>query len=227
MTLRALRFSLVVAALAAPLPLPLPLPALAAQSVDATLDRASAAWAKVKTVRATFEQTVTNSLTGSTASARGEFQQQRPHRLAVRFTDPPGDRIVADGKSVWIYLPSSVPGQVVKRTATDAAATPVDLTGQFLDDPHAKYVVSDGGSSTVSGRATKVVTLVPKPGTTVPFTKATVWVDNDDAMIRQFEITEPSGITRRVRITSLETNVPVDSDSFTFSVPRGVRVVER
>src|SRR5213596_3189180 len=147
MTLRALRFSLVVAALAAPLPLPLP--ALAAQSVDATLDRASAAWAKVKTVRATFEQTVTNSLTGSTASARGEFQQQRPHRLAVRFTDPPGDRIVADGKSVWIYLPSSVPGQVVKRTATDAAATPVDLTGQFLDDPHAKYVVSDGGSSTV------------------------------------------------------------------------------
>jgi outer membrane lipoprotein carrier protein len=221
MTLRALRFSLLVAALAAPLP------ALAAQSVDATLDRASAAWAKVKTVRATFEQTVTNSLTGSTASARGEFQQQRPHRLAVRFTDPAGDRIVADGKWVWIYLPSSVPGQVVKRTATDAAATPVDLTGQFLDDPHAKYAVSDGGSSTVSGRAAKVLTLVPKPGTTVPFTKATVWVDDDDALIRQFEIVEPSGITRRVRITSLETNVPVDSDSFTFSVPKGVRVVER
>jgi len=221
MTFRALRFFFIAAALAAPLP------AAAAQSVDATLDRASAAWAKVKTVRARFEQTVTNSLTGSSASALGEFQQQRPNRLSVRFTDPAGDRIVADGKWVWVYLPSSAPGQVVKRAATDAAATPVDLTGQFLDDPHTKYAVSDAGSSTVSGRTTKAVTLVPKPGTTVPFTKATVWVDDGDALIRQFEVTEPSGITRRVRIISLETNLPVDSDSFTFSVPKGVRIIER
>ena len=33
---------------------------LGAQSVDATIDRAVAAWGKVKTVRGTFEQTVTN-----------------------------------------------------------------------------------------------------------------------------------------------------------------------
>ena len=80
--------------------------ALAAQSTDQTLDRAVAAWAKVKTARATFEQTVTNSLTGSSANARGEYQQQRPNRVSIRFTDPAGDRIVADGASVWVYLPS-------------------------------------------------------------------------------------------------------------------------
>src|ERR687884_452344 len=71
-------------------------------AAGAAIDRAAAAYAKVRTARATFEQTLTNPLTGSVLVSRGEFQQQRPNRLAVRFTDPAGDRIVADGKYVWL-----------------------------------------------------------------------------------------------------------------------------
>ena len=198
-----------------------------AQSPAATLDRATAAWEKVKTARASFEQTITNALTGSSASARGDFQQQRPGKLAIRFAEPNGDRIVADGKTVWIYLPSSAPGQVVKRAAHDAAAMPIDITSQFLEDPRGKYDVSDAGTATIGGRATTGLLLVPKTAANAPFSKATVWVDDQDALIRQFEIIEPSGITRRVRITSLELNVPVDRDAFTFKPPPGVRVVER
>src|SRR5438094_171507 len=169
-----------------------------------------AAWAKVKTARATFEQTVTNSLTGSSANARGDFQQQRPHKLSIRFTDPSGDRIVADGASVWVYLPSSAPGQVVKRPASDGTTIPLDITGEFLDDPRSKFTVTGGGSGTVAGHAATQLTLVPKAGTQTAFSKATLWVDDDDGLIRQFEVVESSGITRRVRITSLEINVPVD-----------------
>jgi outer membrane lipoprotein carrier protein len=198
-----------------------------AQSPGATLDRATAAWEKVRTARATFEQTVTNSLTGSTASARGEFQQQRPGMLAIRFVEPNGDRIVSDGKAVWIYLPSSAPGQVVKRSARDAGAMPIDVTRQFLDDPHAKYDVSSAGAATIAGRATTALLLVPKAGTDAPFSRATVWIDDQDALIRQFEVVEPNGITRRVRITSLQLNVPVDRAAFRFEPPRGVKVVER
>src|SRR4051812_42010700 len=85
-----------------------------AQSADGTIGRAVSAWSKVKTARATFEQTVTNALTGSTAMARGDYQQQRPGKLSIRFTGPDSGRIVADGKAVWVYLPSSTPGQVIK-----------------------------------------------------------------------------------------------------------------
>src|SRR4051794_23766111 len=85
---------------------------LHAQSVDVTIDRAVAAWNKVKTMRGTFDQTVTNPLTGSSASAKGKFIQERPNRLAIRFSDPATDAIVSDGKVVWVYLPSSAPNQV-------------------------------------------------------------------------------------------------------------------
>src|SRR6478672_11407621 len=198
-----------------------------AQSTDQTLDRAVAAWGKVKTTRATFEQTVTNSLTGSSATAHGEYQQQRPNRVAIRFTDPSGDRIVSDGASVWVYLPSSAPGQVVKRSASDATALPLDITGEFLTDPRGRYDITSAGVGTVAGHPAKALLLSPKAQTQAPFTKATIWVDDDDALIRQFEVVEPSGVTRRIRITSLDLNVPVDKRTFSFTPPAGVRVVER
>jgi outer membrane lipoprotein carrier protein len=215
---RAVRLSLVMLVAAAS--------ALAAQSPDQTLDHAVAAWAKVRTARATFEQTLTNPLTGSSASARGEFQQQRPNKLAIRFSDPAGDRIIADGAFVWVYVPSSAPGQVVKRSATDAGAVPLDITGEFLTDPRARYVVSAAGAATVAGHAAHALTLVPKAGTQKLFEKATIWVDDDDGLIRQFEVLEPTGVTRHVRITSLEPNAVVDRSAFSFTPPPGTRVVE-
>ena len=200
---------------------------LAAQSTDATIDRAVAAWAKVKTVRGTFEQTVTNSLTGSSANSRGTYAQERPNRLAIRFEQPGTDAIIADGKVVWVYLPSSAPGQVIKRPATDRASVPIDLTGQFLDSPRTKYDITAAGTRTVSGHPAHGLTLVPKAGTSAPFTKATVWIDDDDALIREFEETESTGVTRRVRLTSVEPNAPVARSDFTFVVPKGVKVVDQ
>ena len=197
------------------------------QSTDQVLDRAIAAWGKVKTARASFEQTITNPLTGSTGNARGEFQQQRPNKLSIRFTEPSGDRIVSDGASVWVYLPSSAPGQVIKRSASDASAIPLDITGEFLTDPRSRYAVTGAGTGTVSGHAAHALTLLPKPDAQAPFTKATIWVDDDDGLIRQFETVEQSGVTRRVLITTLDLNVPVERSLFTFTPPTGVRVIER
>jgi outer membrane lipoprotein carrier protein len=196
------------------------------QSVDATIDRAAQAWSKIKTVRGTFEQTVTNQLTGSTATARGEYAQERPNLLSIRFTQPASDAIVSDGKTVWVYLPSTAPGQVIKRSATDRAQTPIDLTGAFLDSPRTKYDITAAQGKTVDGHAAHGLLLVPKAGVSAPFTKATVWVDDDDALIREFDVTE-SGISRHVRLTTLEPNAQVSRSLFAFSMPAGTKVVDQ
>ena len=191
------------------------------------LDRAVAAWAKVKTARATFEQTITNSLTGRTLKASGEYQQQRPGKLSVRFDDPANDRIVADGKRLWLYLPSSAPGQVIRTDLKEGGSGTVDLSAQFLTAPRSRYTITPGPSADLGGRATHSYTLVPKSKDSAPFQSATVWIDDADATIRQFEVTENSNVQRRVRMTSFKTNVPVDASAFVFKVPEGVRVVDR
>jgi len=214
-------------ALAGALLAPLSIAAARPRAQGDLLDRAVTAWTKVKTARATFEQTITNALTGRTLTATGEYQQQRPGKLSVRFSQPANERIVADGERLWLYLPSTTPGQVIRTSLKNGGTGTVDLTAQFLTAPRTRYDITQTGTATVSGRATHAYNLVPKQKQGAQFQTATVWIDDADATIRQFEVTEPSGLVRRVRLTSFHPNVPVDANAFTFTVPEGVRIVDR
>jgi outer membrane lipoprotein carrier protein len=81
---------------------------------DRAIEAAVSAYADIRTAKATFEQTITNPLLGSTFRSKGEFEQSRPNKFAFRFTDPKGDVIVCDGRFVWVYLPASTPGRVTR-----------------------------------------------------------------------------------------------------------------
>ncbi len=190
------------------------------------VDRAVAAWKNIRTISGTFEQTLNNPLMGLTTVARGTFAQQQPNRLAVRFTDPAGDAIVADGTHLWVFLQQAAPGQVLKRPISDRMASPIDFS-QFLNAPDARYDIVAKGADSVGGRAAQAMALTPKKGVDAPFTKATVWIDDADGMIRQFEITESSGLIRRIRLTTLNVNPTIAASEFRFVVPKGVRIVER
>ena len=191
------------------------------------LDRAVAAWSKVKTARATFEQTITNSLTGREMTTTGEYQQERPGKLAVTFADPANDRIVADGRFVWLYLPSSAPDQVIKTPLGARGTGTVDLTAQFLTAPRTRYEINPVGTLVVSGRPTHGYNMLPKSEDGAPFKVASVWIDDDDATIRQFIVTESGGVQRKVRLTSFKANVPVDANAFVFIPAAGTRVITR
>jgi outer membrane lipoprotein carrier protein len=196
-------------------------------SVDAVIDKAVATYNKTKTSKGTFEQAITNPLTGSTVKAIGEFQQQRePARFSFRFVQPKGDMIVGDGKWLWVYLPSSTPGQVIKVPMTDGGAGSLDLASRFFDSPKTRFTISDAGTATVAGRATHALVLKPK-SSSEPFTQAKVWIDNADGTLRQFETVEPSGITRLVTVTAVTPNAPVDAKLFSFKAPKGARVVDQ
>jgi outer membrane lipoprotein carrier protein len=205
------------------------LPSVAlAQSVDDILAKASGAYEHVTTVKATFDQTLTSGLTGDTSQAHGDMLQLRPNRLSVKFTEPAGDRIVADGTWLWVYAPSATPGQVIKMPLAgneDNEAAAVDFVREFTENPRARFNVSAGPADTAEGHKAHVLVLVPKkPG---QYTKATVWVDDDDGIVRQFEVVDGTGSTRRIRFTKLAFNVPVDKSQFTYTPPNGVKVVDR
>jgi outer membrane lipoprotein carrier protein len=225
----ATRAVLVVALASAPAALPLR--TLQAQhDGNATLNRAVDVYSRVSTARGTFEQSLTNPLTGTTATARGEFLQQRPSHLAIRFTDPDGDRIVADGKWVWVYVPSATPGQVMRMPVGDESSgsgpVGVDFIAQFLTKPMLdRYDVTDAGTDTVAGAHTHDIILTPRG--TAQFSTAKLWVDDADGVVRQFEVTDAGGTVRRVRLTKVAFNVPVDRTAFTFTPPAGVKVVDQ
>ncbi len=201
-------------------------PRVQGDAANAAIDRAVAAYASVKTAHASFEQTVDNPLTGSKLTSRGEFEQARPDRFAFRFSDPKGDAIVSDGKFVWVYVPSSTPGQVIRAPLSSDVQGSIDLIGTFFTNPRSRYAISDAGSATVGGRATRAVNLVPKTKD-ASFVRAKVWIDAQDGSLRQFEAEESSGLVRKVVVTSFTPNAQVSSGAFTFKPPRGVKIVNQ
>jgi outer membrane lipoprotein-sorting protein len=66
-----------------------------------------------------------------------------------------------------------------------------------------------------------------KKGVAASVPRATVWIDDDDSYIREFETTDANGLTRHIRLSSLAVNAAVSDDEFAFAPPKGARIVDQ
>ncbi|MEO7042963.1 MAG: outer membrane lipoprotein carrier protein LolA [Gemmatimonadaceae bacterium] len=199
---------------------------LGAQQPEATLKRAVAAYNGAASISARFNQTVTNPLTSRALTTSGELVRKLPNLLSISFNGKDPDRIVSDGSELWVYLPSTAPGQVIKiPAASGEAGMLIDPMGQILSAPSASYAITDAGTEKIDGRATHAITLTPKSSSSL-FTRATLWIDDSTGLVWQLESTEPSGLVRKITVTQFRTNVPVPRSTFQFTPPPGVRVID-
>ena len=199
---------------------------LALQDPGPSLDRASATYQTIRTLSAEFTQIITNPLLGAPDTTRGKLYQMRPSHFAMRFTHPKGDRIVADGRHFWLYTPSTTPGQVIRTAIPSTGTTGPNLIGQFVEHPRERYRARYVRADSVAGRVVDVVELVPKTDD-LPYSKAVVWIDRDDGLVRRIEIEETSGQRRTLVLAKLAVNRGVPGREFTFSPPAGLRVVDQ
>jgi len=201
---------------------------LGLQSADPwpVLDRASAAYQTISTLTADFVQIILNPMIGSPDTTRGKLYQMRPSRFAMRFTRPKGDRIVADGRYLWLYTPSTTPGQVIRSRIPEVGTTGPNLIGQFVEHPRERYDARYVRVDTLSGGTADVVALTPKEHDQ-PYRAAVIWIDRADGLVRRIEITETGGQQRTVVLDNLRMNAGAPGREFTFLPPAGVRVVDQ
>lgn len=197
-----------------------------AQDPWAVLDHASSIYQTVQTLAADFVQVIDNPMVGPPDTTRGRMYQQRPSRFAMRFSVPPSDRIVADGKYLWLYTPSTTPGQVIRSRIPETGTTGPNLIGQFVERPRERYTARYVRADSTGGGWIDVVALTPRDST-LPYSAATLWIGRDDGLVQRLEIDESGGQIRRVWLSHLQTNVQVPTAEFTFAPPRGVSVVNQ
>jgi outer membrane lipoprotein carrier protein len=199
---------------------------LQAQNADAIIGRAAKVYRSLGSLQANFVQVIDNPMIDS-AESTGTLVQAGPVKLAMRFTDPAGEAIVIDGRHVWVYTPSTVPGQVVRLAVPSGG--PVygyNLLAWLLDRPSERYKASYLRSERLNGRTTDVIELTPAVPD-LPFEKAVIWLDRENALPRRLEIHEQSGATRTLDLSQIRVNEQVPERTFTFKVPNGVRVVDQ
>ena len=197
-----------------------------AQDAQAIVGRSSRVYRSLASLKADFVQVIDNPMIDS-AESRGTLVQAGPDKLAMRFSDPPGEAIVIDGRSVWVYTPSTTPGQVIRMAVPSGG--PVygyNMLAWLLDRPAERYTASYVRTENVNGRSVDVVQLVPAVPD-LPFERAVLWLDRGDGLPRRLEITEHSGAGRTLTLSKVRVNQSVPDRTFTFDVPSGVRVVDQ
>src|SRR5205809_1673623 len=201
----------------------------ASQSPDPwpMLDRASATYQTITSLSAEFIQIITNPMIGTPDTTRGRLYQMRPSRFAMRFTAPKGDRIVADGRFLWLYTPSTTPGQVIRSRIPEYGTTGPNLIGQFVEQPRerytSQYVPAD---SLPDASPVDVIRLVPN-GHEQPYSEAKIWAGRADGRVHRGELVESSGRARTVMLRNIRVNRGVPGRELTFSPPAGIRVVDQ
>jgi chaperone LolA len=197
---------------------------MAADSAELILARAAEAYRAATTLRSEFVQKIEIPALETAKEGRGVVFQRKPNYFLMRFEEPKGDIVVADGQWFWMYYPSAQPDQVI-RTAIDQTAEGATLGGQFLVSPTERYVATYVQRDVVNHRAAFLLSLVPR--FEAPYTLVRVWIDAEDYLVRKFEIREENETVRTITLTNVEAGINLPQDLFRFSPPPGVEVFTR
>ena len=189
------------------------------------LSRTAALYTGSRGLRAEFTQRVKNPITDTETPSAGSYLQRGPGVFSVNFSQPAGDRIVSDGKTLWVFVPSATPGQVLKMPVGAGSPGGVDLVGQFFTSPARKFVVSDGGTITLAGAALRKLVLVPRSD--MGFSRAVLTVVPATGVLKQLEVTEHSGLIRTLSFSTITRGATLAANAFSFIVPRGITVVDQ
>jgi outer membrane lipoprotein carrier protein len=187
------------------------------------LERVERRYGDARSMSADFVQRLDVPLLGDVQVSRGRLYQRQPNRFAMRFTDPEGDVVVADGRHLWMYYPSSDPRQVM-RTGLQGGAE-LDLMREFLTDTSARFRATHEGTETVGGRATDRVRLVPRER--AGYSSVVLWVDRENGTVHRLEIAEANDTVRRLDLSNVRLNPQLSDDLFRFEPPAGAQIFDQ
>jgi len=170
----------------------------------------------VKSLRADFEQTVTDSKGKIIQDAKGTFVLQRPGKFRWDYRAPYPQLIVADGRKLWIYDPD-LEQVTVKQLDSVLGGTPAQLLSGARFPQQDFTVISLG-----TRNALDWVELTPK-ASEKDFEKVQLGFDQRD--LRMMTVTDNFGNTTHLKFNNLQRNPSIEASTFVFTPPKGVDVV--
>lgn len=188
---------------------------VALAAADDGAQRADSYLQDLKTLRATFDQSLYDENSNSIEESKGTLYLQRPGRFRWEYTQPYPQTIVADGENVWVH-------------DVELAQVTVKPMDEAVGDTPALILTSDK-SVTESfdvrelGEADGVfwVELTPRSAEAT-FKMVRLGFDNDE--LRVMDLIDNFEQTTQVRLSDLSKNTQLDAALFSFTPPDGVDV---
>lgn len=209
---------------------PAPRASSEAPDPDSLLREARARYEALGTLRARFRQSIEMRVfePPRTREGSGTWYQERPDRFRMDFSDPEGDVIVSDGAHLWLYYPSTHPGQVIRSELTGErarGATAVDLQGRIFGEAERHFDAAYAGRDTLDGHPAHRIVLEPQTAE-APYRRVDLWLDASTLLVRRLRLEDRSETVRTVTLEELRTGVPLADSLFRFEPPPDVEVFQ-
>jgi outer membrane lipoprotein carrier protein len=193
--------------------LPAPSGAGGLPSARAELDRFLA---EVKSFHARFEQTLFDEYGEPLESSRGEVDIARPGRFNWVYAQPYRQRLVSDGKTLWVY-----DADLEQVTINEVDAGSADSPGRLLGDD----VDVDAGF-TVTELPAKAgnawLRLTPKAADR-QFNEIELGLR--DGTVVAMRLKDNLGQVTEIAFSDIARNVALEPDRFRFDAPAGVDII--
>jgi outer membrane lipoprotein carrier protein len=177
-------------------------------------------YAGVTAIRADFQQTVKNPMTGVEEKDRGRIQLERPRKVRLELGFPLKNAVVTDGTTQWIYAAEQKQVVVQKLLGTGSGV-------EQLIDNLAK--LSDLFDVTLVAAPTPpkpVYQLALKPKTAGALKELDISLKRNTYHLQDLAMIDVSGNVTRMSFTGMVLGGDIPDVQFTFKAPPGVTVVQ-
>jgi outer membrane lipoprotein carrier protein len=171
----------------------------------------------VESLQARFEQSVFDTSQGQTRRLEGVFYLQRPGKFRWDYTEPKGQIVLADGRTVWLVEEDLK--QAYQKPQSDALrGTPaLLLTEQLKLEDH--FEIADLGPS----QDLEWVELVPRDAES-QFTRILLAFKGNE--LRRMELADKFAQVTRFSFSDIKRNPRLDPTLFVYTPPRGTQLFE-
>ncbi len=193
-------------------------------TVSDIVDKIKEKYGSLESYQASFK--IVSKKLGKTSTQSGVLRFKSSDRLLMEFYQPSGQKIVSDGKMMWIYIPSMnvVAEQDLKSDSGLFTSGSKNGLQRLFSKYHYRFASKTQPEEQKDG--SKMYTLILKQKESRSgYREIKLWV-SEDFFVRSAEGVTSSGKTVNITLTNIKTDVNLSNGIFKFSVPARARVIK-
>lgn len=164
---------------------------------------------------------------GDKSHKNGIIKYKAANKMLVEFSNPRGQKIISNGKSMWIYIPSMnvVAEQDLKSESTSlfSSTTSSGLKRLFLKY-HYKFASKKQPEKQADG-SMRYTLILKQRETRSGFRKIRLWI-SEDYLITKAQGESTTGKTVEIDFDNIKTNIVLSNEVFEFDIPSKARIIK-
>lgn len=163
---------------------------------------------------------------GSKIRQSGRISYKKRSKMLIEFREPYGQKIVSDGRAMWLYIPSmNVVAQQDLKNETGSLFTAGTSNGlkRLFAKYHYTFASKNQPESQQDGTKAYTLSLMQKESRS-GFRKLKLWISSE-FMIKKVSGETTSGKELEIIFENIKTDVDLSNGMFKFDIPSRVKVV--